>query len=155
MRRGIPDSLDQLEMKRKIFFASLALVLGVLLFATLFWWTESGNDDAFEQLREAPSDDKRQESLELPLAHEAARKFVLAKLNSSGIDSVKWRDARHEGHSGWYRIDGFIEIVDIYGDMHTMFYIVTVSRRKDKSWEMGELKLTPIEKQEVDDEVEN
>ena len=83
------------------------------------------------------------------IINEAARAYVTARLNLTGIDSISWRDARHEGHRGWYRIEGFMDVVDIHGDDHSFFYMITVIRQDGDDWDMEDLKLTPMGKENV------
>ena len=49
----------------------------------------------------------------------------------------------------WYRIEGFMDVVDIHGDDHSFFYMITVIRQDGDDWDMEDLKLTPMGKENV------
>ena len=137
--RGVPPSLDRLEFRRfKIAFIAGGTVLVVCAVAALSLYLHShpgldrqGLMQGFARQQRAAAEE------ELENAHKAVRRFVTARLADRGARPLRWPGVpRHEGHHGWYFIEGLVEAGSAFESKTVLLYQVRLALRPDGDWQL-------------------
>ncbi len=135
-RRGLPPSLDRLEFRRfQIILAAVGIVImlvvalvvtnGGLIFPNL---SREEMETGFEVHR-------NDGTVELAEAHAAIRRFVLQELAARGARPIAWPGLpRHEGHLGWYDIEGQVEARASDGTRVRVSYSGRVILTQEGTW---------------------
>ena len=134
----VPPSLDRIAHKRRLFsIAGVAILIAVGLGAILLF---SGSPSTLKELEALDLHQSRQEQQqeqgEFSRAYAATQAFVLQQVNLAGIQQLNWRNTRHEGHNGYYRIEGIVEFTYEEGETYSMFYHVTTVW-KNNVWQVS------------------
>jgi hypothetical protein len=135
-QRGLPPSLDRLEFRRfQITLAAVGVVI-LLLVALVV------SNDSFifpslspEQIESGFEVHRNDGAKELAEAHTAIRRFVVQELAVRGARPIAWPGpSRHEGHLGWYHIEGHVEARVSGGARVTLLYSGRVILTQEGTW---------------------
>ena len=135
---SVPPSLDRIAHERRLFaIVSIALLAVVALGAILLFSGSPSKLREFEKLDARQLEQERKQELgEFQQALATTQAFVLQQVNPVGIKRVNWQTPRHEGHNGYYSIEGTVDFTYEDGETYSVLYQVTAVK-KNGGWQVS------------------
>ncbi|MCP4643151.1 MAG: hypothetical protein GY851_22075 [bacterium] len=135
---GGPPIYDRIVVRRRM--AAAAVVVLLLFVGGLVGLMRSGGGLP----PEGPEPDgmdtfTRDEARELEDAYEAAQRYVLGELRGGRVREVDWGPRMHEGHLGWYRFEGPLDVTGRDGKVHPFRYDCAVSLTPQQDWKLEQI----------------
>ena len=142
---AVPPCPDRLSHNRNIIIAVGIAILAAVVLGLIFLMSESSSNlEKLDKMNtHTPQADRRKEQNEFAQAFAATQNAVLRKMNPAEIQQVRWRNTRHEGHNGYYQIEGTVDFS--YGEKETysMFYQATTFL-KNNEWQVTIHQYEPV-----------
>lgn len=141
----IPQSPDLVARQRLAILLVAVAVIVILGLCIAILGGDKASKLARLHAMPAPHDttDRSAEAAELHEALLAVHSYVSRQVDPEKAESVRWTNTRHEGHNGYFVIEGHAEFQYSDNTAQILFYRVTTVRKKGV-WEITEKFFTPL-----------
>ena len=144
MARGIPPSLDRMALSRNLLLMGAVCLVVIVVGVVVITRSRAGLDSlGSEELGQGlgRSGHFKSEQEELGSALAMAQRYVLRQLNPSRVRNVAWIETHHEGHRGWYKFDGYLQVEDTDGKAHRLSYTVVLHLDVGGQWVLEDVEV--------------